>query len=71
MVPSDYATMLPMAELAQKPVFIEQCYGYFHQRQPYSQTVKEEQHQMLKYIMAMPTLERLSPAADTKPVALE
>ena len=70
-VPSDYATMLPMAELAQKPVFIEQCYGYFHQRQPYSQTVKEEQHQMLKYIMALPTLERLSPAADTRPVALE
>lgn len=70
-IPSDYSTMLAMVELAQKPVFIEQCYGYFHQRLPYSQRTKQKQHQMLKHIMSLPPLKRPSISADTKPVVLE
>ncbi|MBW3164592.1 glycosyltransferase family 2 protein [Ferrimonas balearica] len=54
--PSDYTTMLPMAELAEKPVFIDKVYGYYHQRQPYSSEVKNEQHQVLSHIMALPPL---------------
>ena len=63
--PSDYATMVSMAELAQKPVFIDHCYGYFHQRLPYSKTVKQEQYQMLKHIMALTPLKSTRAPADT------
>lgn len=62
---TDYATMLPMAEMAKAPVFIDGCYGYYHQRQPYSQTVKQRQNVILAHLLSLPSLSNT--AADIKP----
>ncbi|MDO6637932.1 glycosyltransferase family A protein [Pseudoalteromonas carrageenovora] len=49
---TDYATMLPMAEVAKAPVFIDIGYSYFHQRAEYSLDVKAEQGRLLEAIFA-------------------
>lgn len=49
---TDYATMLPMAEVAKAPFFIDIGYSYFHQRAQYSVDIKAEQSQLLKAIFA-------------------
>ncbi|WP_440875464.1 glycosyltransferase [Thalassotalea sp. PLHSN55] len=54
--PSDYSTMMSLVELANKPVFVSQRYGYLHERLPYSTKVKEEQLQKLEYLMSLTPL---------------
>jgi glycosyltransferase involved in cell wall biosynthesis len=54
---TDYATMLPMVELAKKPVFIDTKYCYLHQRDDYSKSKKNTQNQILKYLFSLTELD--------------
>lgn len=54
---SDYATMLPMSELAERPVHIDDIYCYYHDREDYSSLRKEEAFRVLSDIFAMPSLQ--------------
>lgn len=53
---TDYATMLPLSELAEKPVFLDSGYAYWHERQEYSKEAKNEQRLLLSEIIAKPSL---------------
>ena len=53
---TDYATMVPMAELATKPVYLDQGYAYYHQRNDYSETRKLRQKETLAAILSQPPL---------------
>ena len=53
---TDYATMLPMAEMAKRPVFLDQGYAYFHQRDEYPSSVKAEQAKLLAEVFAKQSL---------------
>jgi glycosyltransferase involved in cell wall biosynthesis len=55
---TDYATMLPMAELARSPVYLDAGYAYWHEREDYSATHKEQESAALKDILAKPALEK-------------
>lgn len=55
---TDYATMLPMAELARSPVYLDAGYAYWHERDDYSATHKEQEVAALKEILAKPALEK-------------
>ena len=54
---TDYATMLPMSELAEKPVFCDSGYAYWHEREDYSSETKKEQQSLLSEIMVKPSLQ--------------
>lgn len=54
---TDYATMLPMSELAAKPVHIDDVYCYYHEREVYSDLRKEQSFQVLSDIFEMPPLQ--------------
>lgn len=53
---SDYAVMLPMAELATKPVHIDHIYCCFHQRNAYPPARKLEQFGLINAILSKPSL---------------
>lgn len=53
---SDYAVMLPMAELAKKPLFIDGIYCYFHQREAYPVTRKQEQFRVIAALLEKQSL---------------
>jgi len=53
---TDYAIMLPISELAEKPVFLDSGYAYWHERQEYSKETKNEQRLLLSEIIAKPSL---------------
>lgn len=48
---SDYATMLPMAEIAKKPMQLTDRYFLWHEREPYSADRKQEQGRLIQYLM--------------------
>ncbi len=48
---SDYATMLPMAEIAKKPIQLTDRYFLWHEREPYSADRKQEQGRLIQYLM--------------------
>lgn len=54
---TDYATMLPMTELAKVPMFVDQGYTYFHQRGEYPKALKVEQVKLLEEIFAKAPLD--------------
>jgi|OM-RGC.v1.000161409 glycosyltransferase involved in cell wall biosynthesis len=51
---TDYATMLPMSELAQKPTFLDTGYAYWHERAPYEEQQLSHQAQLIPEILAKP-----------------
>lgn len=55
---TDYLTMLPMAELAKAPIYLDTGYTYWHMRKKLSRDEKERNNQMVKEIMSMPSLSR-------------
>ncbi len=54
---TDYAIMLPMAELAENPIYIDGCYCYFHEREPYGIERKSVQSRLICEIVDMPSLD--------------
>lgn len=54
---TDYLTMLPMSELASKPVYLDTGYAYYHDRKDYSQLEKQHGHQLIKELLNKPTLQ--------------
>jgi glycosyltransferase involved in cell wall biosynthesis len=63
---TDYVTMLPMAELATKPVYLDTGYAYWHQRLDYGPAEKQREHQLIAELLAKPAL--ANTAAAPKPV---
>ena len=55
---SDYATMLPMAELARKPLQLTDQYYVWHDRPGYSDSRKIEQARLITALLARPALGR-------------
>lgn len=55
---TDYATMLPLSEVAKSPVFLAGPYAYWHQRDEYSQSHKVYQQQLLQEVFAKPALSK-------------
>ncbi|EHK8985485.1 glycosyltransferase family 2 protein [Vibrio vulnificus] len=55
---TDYLTMLPMAELAKAPIYLDTGYTYWHMRKKLGRDEKERNNQMVQEIMAMPSLSR-------------
>lgn len=53
---TDYVTMLPMAELAQKPTYIDSGYAYYHERCDYGPAEKQREHQLIARLLAKPAL---------------
>ncbi len=48
---SDYATMLPMAEIARKPIQLTDRYFLWHERETYSADRKQAQGQLIQYLL--------------------
>ena len=53
---TDYLTMLPMAELAIKPVYLDTGYAYWHERRDYGPAEKQREHQLIATLLAKPSL---------------
>ncbi len=49
---TDYITMVPMAELAENPQYIDKGYCYFHERMDYSESIKKRQSNILEKIFS-------------------
>jgi glycosyltransferase involved in cell wall biosynthesis len=57
---TDYATMLPMAELAEKPVYLDSGYAYLHERKSYKASIKEHQNKLICSLLTKPSLQKKS-----------
>lgn len=55
---TDFVTMIPMAELAQKPLFINEDYCYWHERASYSNDKKQKQENIKKILFQRPSLKQ-------------
>jgi hypothetical protein len=53
---SDFLTMVPMAELAHKPVYLDGTYLYWHERMPYTAERKERERAMKAWLFSQPSL---------------
>jgi hypothetical protein len=53
---SDFLTMVPMAELAHKPVYLHGPYLYWHERSPYTAERKERELAMKAWLFTQPSL---------------
>jgi glycosyltransferase involved in cell wall biosynthesis len=53
---SDHLTMLPMSELAERPVALDLGYAYFHERNPYGAERKAREHEVLRQLFERPAL---------------
>ena len=53
---SDYATMLPMAEIARKPIQLTNQYFLWHERDPYSVDRKNEQWRLINCLLSRRSL---------------
>lgn len=54
---SDFLTMVPMAELAHKPVYLDGPYLYWHERPPYTAERKERERGMKAWLFSQPSLD--------------
>lgn len=59
---TDYAVMVPAAELAAHPVFIDDLFCCWHQREPYPVQRKARQGELIELVLAHPALGRPGPA---------
>ncbi len=57
---SDYATMLPMAELATSPLHLSDRYYVWHEREEYSEDRKKMQAQLISLLLSRPPLKKTS-----------
>ncbi len=48
---TDYALMLPLCEMARKPVFIDDLFCYYHQRPAYSAERQQRQQSLLQMVI--------------------
>ncbi len=67
---TDYLTMLPMAELASEPMYLDTGYAYWHQRSAYAAAEKQREHQLIAHLLAKPALKNAAVApmpADNAP----
>lgn len=55
---TDYLTMLPMAELAKAPIYLDTGYSYWHMRKKLGRDEKEHNNKMVQEIISMPSLSR-------------
>lgn len=55
---TDYAMMIPLAELARKPVFIHDTFCYYHERAPYSPERKQQQRAIVGTLLSYAPLQR-------------
>ena len=55
---SDFLTMVPMAELAHRPVYLDGPYLYWHERSPYTVERKERERAMKDWLFTQPPLSR-------------
>lgn len=55
---SDYATMLPMAELATAPVHLEDQYYVWHEREDYSEERKRTQARLISLLLSRSPLQK-------------
>jgi glycosyltransferase involved in cell wall biosynthesis len=62
---TDYAMMIPATELAQKPVFIDDIFCYYHERAPYSAERKLKQQEILRRLFSYSPLCCPSTRTDT------
>lgn len=53
---SDYATMLPMAEIARKPIQLTKQYFLWHEREPYPVDRKNEQGRLINCLLSRRSL---------------
>lgn len=53
---SDFLTMVPMTELASKPLFLDGPYLYWHERSPYPLERKERERAMKSWLFSQPSL---------------
>lgn len=51
---SDFLTMVPMTELAHKPVYLDGPYLYWHERSPYTAERKVREHAMKTWLFSQP-----------------
>lgn len=57
---SDFITMVPMAELARQPAFMDGPYAYLHERQPYGQDRKQREEKVKAWLFSQPALRACS-----------
>ena len=55
---TDYSTMLPMSEVAKKPVYLDSGYTYWHLRKNYGQDERDRDDQLIEELISKPTLSR-------------
>ena len=53
---SDYLTMVPLAEMAERPVALEDAYYYLHDRSPYSASRKQREAELKLWLFTQPAL---------------
>lgn len=53
---SDFITMVPMAELARQPVFMDGPYVYLHDREPYDEDRKQREAKVKAWLFSQPAL---------------
>ncbi|MGR5529813.1 glycosyltransferase family 2 protein [Vibrio alfacsensis] len=53
---TDYLTMLPMAELAKNPVYLDFGYTYWHLRKNFGPDDREREDELIKELLSMPSL---------------
>lgn len=68
---TDYATMLPLTEVAHNPLFLDGLYAYWHERSDYSAEYKANQQQLLNELFAKPSLTKRTTAAAPVPAENE
>ena len=62
---TDYAIMVPATELATKPVFIDDIFCYYHERDPYPPERKARQLELLSTLLSREALSATAGIADT------
>ncbi|MDG3087804.1 glycosyltransferase [Vibrio hannami] len=53
---TDYLTMLPMAELAKNPVYLDSGYTYWHLRKNFGPDDRKREDKLIKELLSMPSL---------------
>lgn len=53
---TDYLTMLPMAELAKNPVYLDSGYTYWHLRKNFGQEDRKREDKLIAELLSMPSL---------------
>lgn len=53
---TDYVTMLPMAELAKKSVYLDSGYAYWHLRQNSNHDNRQQEDKLISELLSKPSL---------------